>query len=374
MLKLLRDVGGSVVGRDRSALERVPDQGRFRSDSACCSRRVGAPGRPLVLTLRCARAPTIVALNFRGHDRRSRLVSISRLALIISRTTCRSCPLGKRPGIAFPGRVYFRQMTFPSRKKIANLPFCASFNGPNASGVRVALFSGNYNYVRDGANQALNKLVRHLLDHGAQVRVYSPTTSTPAFEPEGDLVPVASLPLPIRSEFRIALGLPKAIKKDVERFGPNIMHVSAPDWLGTGAQRFARTLGVPVVASMHTRFETYLGYYGLGLLKPWVLSRQAHFYANADHVLVPNQASATHARSMGVDENKISIWSSRCRHRDILPGTSGFVLATIAWLQRHAADNCLLRPSCPRKGPTVLQRHYLGASPMWALCTTARHR
>ena len=26
------------------------------------------------------------------------------------------------------------------------------------SGLRVALFSGNYNYVRDGANQALNRL------------------------------------------------------------------------------------------------------------------------------------------------------------------------------------------------------------------------
>ena len=32
-----------------------------------------------------------------------------------------------------------------------------------ATDLRVALFSGNYNYVRDGANQALNLLVGHLL-------------------------------------------------------------------------------------------------------------------------------------------------------------------------------------------------------------------
>ena len=44
------------------------------------------------------------------------------------------------------------------------------------SDLRIALFSGNYNYVRDGANQALNRLVGWLLDNGAQVRVYSPTT------------------------------------------------------------------------------------------------------------------------------------------------------------------------------------------------------
>jgi hypothetical protein len=40
--------------------------------------------------------------------------------------------------------------------------------------LRIALFSGNYNCVRDGANQALNSLVGYLLEHGAAVRVSSP--------------------------------------------------------------------------------------------------------------------------------------------------------------------------------------------------------
>lgn len=39
--------------------------------------------------------------------------------------------------------------------------------------LRVALFSGNYNYVRDGANQALNRLAEYLLRQGVAVRVYS---------------------------------------------------------------------------------------------------------------------------------------------------------------------------------------------------------
>ena len=49
--------------------------------------------------------------------------------------------------------------------------------------LRVALFSGNYNYVRDGANQALNRLVGYLLRQGVQVRVYSPTVAEPASVP-----------------------------------------------------------------------------------------------------------------------------------------------------------------------------------------------
>ena len=47
------------------------------------------------------------------------------------------------------------------------------------SDLRIALFSGNYNYVRDGANQALNRLVDYLLRQGASVRVYSPTVEMP---------------------------------------------------------------------------------------------------------------------------------------------------------------------------------------------------
>jgi glycosyltransferase involved in cell wall biosynthesis len=179
----------------------------------------------------------------------------------------------------------------------------------SARGLRVALFSGNYNYIREGANQALNKLVQHLLAEGAEVRVYSPTTSTPAFEPAGDLVSVPSFALPLRSEFRVGLGLPSSIRSDIRRFNPNLIHLSTPDWLGTSAQRFARKLGVPVVASMHTRFESYLEYYGLGALRSWAWRHQRRFYRNCDRVLVPNHASLRHVEAMDVPVAKLRIWS-----------------------------------------------------------------
>ena len=66
----------------------------------------------------------------------------------------------------------------------------------NTNDLRVALFSGNYNYVRDGANQALNRLVGYLLRQGVKVRVYSPTVEHPAFPPTGDLVSVPSIAAP----------------------------------------------------------------------------------------------------------------------------------------------------------------------------------
>jgi glycosyltransferase involved in cell wall biosynthesis len=161
-----------------------------------------------------------------------------------------------------------------------------------AEGLRLALFSGNYNYTRDGANNALNRLVAHLIEAGAQVRVFSPTTDTPAFEPAGELVSVRSAPIPGRAEYRIALPSPRRLFREVADFAPTAVHLSAPDLLGWQAKRIARRLGVPIVNSMHTRFETYLAYYGLGWLRPVVERSLANFYRGCDRVLTPNEPMA----------------------------------------------------------------------------------
>ena len=73
--------------------------------------------------------------------------------------------------------------------------------------LRVALFSGNYNYVRDGANQALNRLADYLLRQGAALRVYAPVVENPDFAPTGDLVAVPSVPVPFRGEYQLPLKL-----------------------------------------------------------------------------------------------------------------------------------------------------------------------
>jgi len=175
--------------------------------------------------------------------------------------------------------------------------------------LKVALFSGNYNYTADGSNRALNRLVGHLQRTGAaQVRVYSPTSTTPAFPPEGELVSVPSWPVPLRSEYRMALGLPPAVARDVAAFGPDLIHLSAPDLLGFRAQALARRLGVPVVASVHTLFETYLQYYGLGWLEPLVEARLGAFYRGCDHILAPTPALAAQFEARGWGA-RVGVWS-----------------------------------------------------------------
>ena len=172
--------------------------------------------------------------------------------------------------------------------------------GGGLDGLRVALFSGNYNCVVDGANRALNRLTTHALSRGLGMRIYSPTIANPAMCPAGDLVSVPSFPIPGRPEYQLAPRLPGSIARDVQSFRPDVVHVSAPDGLGMGAVRLARRMGVPVVASMHTRFETYLEFYRLGFLRGIAEAWLRRFYNQCDVLLVPNEVIAQQLRAIGV--------------------------------------------------------------------------
>jgi glycosyltransferase involved in cell wall biosynthesis len=179
--------------------------------------------------------------------------------------------------------------------------------------LRIALFSGNYNYLREGANQALNTLVGYLERRGHAVRVYSPVTDTPAFAPTGTLVPLPSITLPFRSEFQLGLGLPGAIRRDLESFAPDLVHVSTPDLLDLRAQSFAKARGIPIAASMHTRFESYLDYYRLSWLKPLLEAHLRRFYRRADWVLAPTPALIDEVKRFRGDE-RVSRFSRGVDH------------------------------------------------------------
>lgn len=191
---------------------------------------------------------------------------------------------------------------------VVGVPDCSLVSSNRAKDLRIALFSGNYNCVRDGANNALNHLVSYLLQEGAKVRVYSPTVAKPAFDPAGDLVSVQSIAIPGRSEYRLTLGLDQRTRADVRRFAPTHIHVSAPDPQGYQAQALAHELGCPLVTSLHTRFETYFEYYGLRALRPSVERYLKRFYSRSDLVLVPNAQILEELESWNMG-NRLAVWS-----------------------------------------------------------------
>ncbi|NML93939.1 glycosyltransferase family 1 protein [Novosphingobium sp. TW-4] len=176
------------------------------------------------------------------------------------------------------------------------------------SGLRVALFSGNYNVTVDGANRALNRLVGYLLRQGAQVRVYAPTVANPAFEPTGDLVSVPSFAIPGRAEYRLPSALSPRVRRDLAAFAPQVVHVSSPDIAAHRAVSWARRRGLPILASVHTRFDTYPRYYNMAWLEPALTALLRRFYRRCDALVAPSESFAQVLRDQRMNYD-IDIWS-----------------------------------------------------------------
>lgn len=156
--------------------------------------------------------------------------------------------------------------------------------------LRLAIFTGVYDYIKDGISLTLNRLVRHLEARGTEVLIFAPTRGKPVFETAGTLVSVPSIPLVLRPDYRVALGLPRAARQRLAAFRPTLFHVAVPDILGYRALRLGQKWGIPVVASCHTRYNTYGKYYGIGFLEKHAASYLNYFYGQCAEVYTPSQS------------------------------------------------------------------------------------
>ncbi|WP_374762964.1 glycosyltransferase family 4 protein [Yunchengibacter salinarum] len=172
---------------------------------------------------------------------------------------------------------------------------------------RLALFTGNYNTVVDGPAKALNRLVAFLKARDVDVRIFAPQVAEPAFAATGTVENIPSIPIPGRSEYRVPLGLPRAQRRALRDFAPDLLHLASPDPLGRAALKWAQGMGLPRVASFHTRFDTYPRYYGMPWLEPMVSAYMRRFYGRCDEVYVPSDSMAEELRAQGL--SRLALWS-----------------------------------------------------------------
>jgi glycosyltransferase involved in cell wall biosynthesis len=147
-----------------------------------------------------------------------------------------------------------------------------------------------------------------LLRQGVQVRVYSPTVKDPAFPATGDVVSIPAIPIPGRAEYRLPLALPPRVRRDLAEFNPNVVHVSSPDIVGHRAVTWARRHKIAAVASVHTRFDTYLAYYHLQALEPLARDIMRRFYHRCEVVMAPAESTAVILRAQRMNRD-IAIWA-----------------------------------------------------------------
>lgn len=178
--------------------------------------------------------------------------------------------------------------------------------------LRVALFTGNYNHIRDGVSLTLNRLVHYLESQNIPVLVFGPSNKKPAIDHCGELVVTPSIPMlvPGREEYRIATHLSRAAKKRLKEFNPTLIHIATPDGLGIGALRWAKKNNVAKVTSYHTHFLSYTEYYSLYLSpikKPFKMMMK-WFYKQFAHTYVPSESMIEELEREGIP-GTMKIWA-----------------------------------------------------------------
>jgi len=170
----------------------------------------------------------------------------------------------------------------------------------SAAPLRVAIFTGAYDHIRDGVSLTLNRLVEYLERCSVDVRVFAPTVAHPALVHAGTRIAVPSIPAPGRSEYRVSLGMSPRVLRELRAFDPTIVHIATPDLLGRSALAWGIRRRIPVVASYHTHFASYLDYYGLRRFEGMLWSYLKRFYDRCEHVYVPSESMAAVLRSHGI--------------------------------------------------------------------------
>ncbi len=184
---------------------------------------------------------------------------------------------------------------------------------------KVALFTGNYNHIRDGVSLTLNRMVKFLLANDVEVRVFGPTIEKPAMDHEGTFVSVPSMSLPGRPEYRMSTALSPEARRHLREFDPDLVHIATPDLLGYKALRWAADHGIPVVSSYHTHFTSYLKYYRLSFLEPLLWKYLNWFYSHCEQLYVPTPSMAEWLRRMGV-RTDLKIWARGIDSTKFSPG------------------------------------------------------
>jgi phosphatidylinositol alpha 1,6-mannosyltransferase len=127
------------------------------------------------------------------------------------------------------------------------------------------------------------------------------------------------LPFPPARNTASGLRLTGHVRREISQFRPDLFHIAVPDITGHSALSLARQMQVPAVSSFHTRYDTYLPYYGLGFLMPWFHRRLRAFYERCEHVYVPSRSMMDELARQGICGGNMRLWTRGVDHERFSP-------------------------------------------------------
>ncbi|MCM3484945.1 glycosyltransferase family 4 protein [Kocuria rosea] len=197
--------------------------------------------------------------------------------------------------------------------------------------MRVAVVAEQFLPHLNGVTHSVLRVVEQLVAGGHDVVVVAPSydpapLGRPAEQVVEDLdgVPVHRLPaVPLTGypAVRVAGGTVARVRRQLERFQPDVVHVASPFVLGRRAILAAQQLGVPCVAVYQTDVPGYAAKYGAPFLEQLLWGHVRSMHNLATLTLAPSTAAVRQLTEHGVQD--VHLWRRGVdttrfspRHRD----------------------------------------------------------
>ncbi|TBV73658.1 glycosyltransferase family 4 protein [Pseudoxanthomonas winnipegensis] len=169
--------------------------------------------------------------------------------------------------------------------------------------MRYVIVTETYPPEVNGVALTVQGLEEGLRQRGHHVSVVRPRQDGAA-QTAQDTVLVRGAGLPRYPGLRFGLPAPLQLKEHFRAFAPDAIYVATEGPLGWSALRAAQRLGIPVATGFHTRFDHYMGDYGLPWLQPVALGWMRRFHNRGDATLVPTHELAQWLRGQGFGKVK----------------------------------------------------------------------
>jgi 1,2-diacylglycerol 3-alpha-glucosyltransferase len=136
--------------------------------------------------------------------------------------------------------------------------------------MKILLATEAYWPIKDGGSDFERRLVKGLIKRGHEVRVVAPSPGITDVLDQTDGYPIyrpAALRVPLIPTYRFAPLPGSLMRRIVQDFAPDVIHVHNPYGIGRSALRYGKRLGIPVVATNHLMPENLFYNVKLGVIK-----------------------------------------------------------------------------------------------------------
>ncbi len=164
--------------------------------------------------------------------------------------------------------------------------------------MRVCLVTETYFPQVNGVSRTLGQLVRHLKERGDEVLLVHPDYGQPV---EAGTRVVRSWSLPFYRELYLPLPPFGDVKRAIEAFRPDIVHIATEATLGLSVLRQADKLRIPTVSSFHTNFDQYSAHYGIGFAQGTIWRYLRWFHNRTIETYVPSRATIADLETHGFE-------------------------------------------------------------------------